>query len=63
VQWDCWGGANQQFRLLPAGDGHHRFVARSSVKCLDMAGGTAGRGRLQQYTCYATTNSQFKIQP
>ena len=40
IQWQCHGGANQQWRLEVAGEGYSRMVSRASGKCLDV---TAGR--------------------
>jgi hypothetical protein len=39
IQWICHGGANQQWRLEPAGNGFYRIVARHSGQVLDVYGG------------------------
>ena len=38
IQWVCHGGANQQFRLEPAGGGAVRIIARHSGQALDVFG-------------------------
>ncbi|HEX8149985.1 MAG TPA: RICIN domain-containing protein [Pyrinomonadaceae bacterium] len=43
-QWDCVGGANQQWQLVSNGDGYYRIIARHSGKALDVAGGSLNDG-------------------
>jgi uncharacterized repeat protein (TIGR03803 family) len=38
IQWICHGGANQQWRLEPAGGGAVRIIARHSGQALDVFG-------------------------
>ena len=38
IQWACHGGANQQWRLEPAGGGAFRIIARHSGQALDVYG-------------------------
>jgi len=38
IQWICHGGANQQWRLEPAGGGAFRIIARHSGQALDVFG-------------------------
>lgn len=38
IQWTCNGGANQQWRLEPAGGGAYRVIARHSGQALDVFG-------------------------
>jgi uncharacterized repeat protein (TIGR03803 family) len=38
IQWVCHGGANQQWRLEPAGGGAFRIIARHSGQALDVYG-------------------------
>ena len=38
IQWICHGGANQQWRLEPAGGGAFRIIARHSAQALDVYG-------------------------
>ena len=38
IQWTCHGGANQQWRLEPAGGGAVRILARHSGQALDVFG-------------------------
>jgi uncharacterized repeat protein (TIGR03803 family) len=39
IQWTCHGGANQQWRLEPAGGGAVHIIARHSGQALDVYGG------------------------
>ncbi len=39
IQWDYWGGDNQQWQLIPLGNGYHKIIAKHSGKCLDVLGG------------------------
>jgi uncharacterized repeat protein (TIGR03803 family) len=38
IQWVCHGGANQQWRLQPAGGGAFQIIARHSGQALDVYG-------------------------
>jgi hypothetical protein len=70
VQWDCWGGANQQWTLEPVpGDQHPvsdggRFFLRAghSNKCLEVAGfGTHDGADVVQWSCWGGANQQWAL--
>lgn len=41
IQYDCHGGANQQWKLKPRGEGAYEFVNANSGKCLEARDGSA----------------------
>ncbi len=49
IQWDYWGGNNQQWALAAAGNNYFTVANRNSSKLLDVSGGstTAGTGLVQ----------------
>ncbi|MBB3061169.1 RICIN domain-containing protein [Microbulbifer rhizosphaerae] len=47
VQWDCWGGDNQQFEWKNLGNGYHQLVAQHSGKCIRVSDGD-----VYQYDCH-----------
>jgi hypothetical protein len=44
IQWTCHGGANQHWRLEPAGGGAFRIISRASGQALDVSGGSVDDG-------------------
>ncbi|HWI08802.1 MAG TPA: RICIN domain-containing protein [Solirubrobacteraceae bacterium] len=65
-QWSCNGGYNQQFSLQYTDSDYYgkyyKIVARHSGKCLDVEYGSRGDGaNIQQYTCGAGYNQQFRL--
>ena len=44
VQASCWGGANQQWRLVGTDSGFYKLVSRHSGLCLDVANGSIAHG-------------------
>ncbi|PSM31158.1 hypothetical protein BVG81_006805, partial [Haliangium sp. UPWRP_2] len=51
-QWACWGGANQKFLLVDAGDGSYFIKVQHSLKCLDVdvsSDSLANGRRVQQW--------------
>ncbi|MGW4796794.1 RICIN domain-containing protein [Nonomuraea sp. NPDC004297] len=63
IQYDCNGGANQQWRIQSISGGYVQVVARNSAKCLDVNGvSTADGAALQQYGCGTGTNQQWTLQ-
>jgi hypothetical protein len=67
-QWSCNGQANQHFRLVPGRfDGYFSLQVQHSGKCLDEdASGDNGfrdGGKVQQWTCFGSTNQQWTIVP
>jgi hypothetical protein len=62
VQWARHGGANQQWRLIDAGDGYFRLQNRNSGKVLDDLGWSKTAGSaLVQWKDLNGTNQQFKL--
>ena len=63
IQWQCHGGANQQWRLEVAGDGYSRVVSRHSGKCLDVSGvSTEDGARIIQWPCHGGANQQWRLE-
>ncbi|MFI1014290.1 RICIN domain-containing protein [Streptomyces sp. NPDC020965] len=50
IQWPCGSAANEQWRFVRKGIGY-QIVARSSAKCLNVAGGVGQGRQLIQYSC------------
>lgn len=44
IQWEYWGGDNQQWKLLPAGDGYYYIINKKSAKLVDVNGASADNG-------------------
>jgi uncharacterized repeat protein (TIGR03803 family) len=64
IQWSCHGGANQQFRLEPAGGGAFRIMARHSGQALDVSGGTVDDlAAIIQYTGHGGANQLWTLEP
>jgi|GEM_PF-2044013 len=64
IQWDCHGGDNQSWRLIPKGHGYYMIVAKHSNKCLDVAGiGTQDNANIYQWDCHGGDNQLWKIVP
>lgn len=62
VQWDCWGGANQQWHLVGTGDGFLRIIPRPSGKALDVAGGSYDNGAgIIQWDYFSGANQQWQL--
>jgi pectate lyase len=62
VQWADLGGANQQWRFVPAGDGHYRLVNRHSGKALDVfEWSTADGGDVVQWADLGGANQQWRL--
>jgi hypothetical protein len=61
IQWDYWGGNNQQWQLAAAGN-YFTIANRNSNKLLDVSGGstTAGTGLVQQ-TAGSATSQQWQV--
>lgn len=61
-QWDCVGGANQQWQLVNNGDGYYRIVARHSGKALDVSGGLFDNGAaVVQWDYVGAANQQWQL--
>ncbi|WP_222598250.1 RICIN domain-containing protein [Lentzea tibetensis] len=66
MQYQCWGGANQQWRFAYVGNGYYELRARHSDKCLDVDGrGAGGAGadfaNVMQYQCWGGVNQQWRF--
>ncbi|MCD0447229.1 RICIN domain-containing protein [Glycomyces sp. A-F 0318] len=62
IQYDCHGGANQQWELQDAGGGYYRIVSSASGRCLDVdAASTADGARAIQWACNGGTNQQWQL--
>ena len=63
IQWDCHGGANQQWQFVPLGDGYYRIVARHSGKVLDVYGVTTDDlAPIIQYESHGGVNQQWSLE-
>lgn len=63
TQYSCHGGANQRWRLEPAGDGYVRLIATHSGKALDVYGAWTDDGApLIQWPTHGGTNQQWQLQ-
>ena len=62
VQWDYWGGNNQQWKITNLGNGYYSIINRNSNKALDVNGGstTSGTGIIQ-YDYSGGNNQQWRI--
>jgi hypothetical protein len=58
--WECHGGDNQKWRLLPNGT----IQSVHSNKCLDVAGwGTANGTNVMLWDCHGGQNQQWRVLP
>jgi hypothetical protein len=63
VQYRCTGAGNQQWFLLPFGDGTYTIVARHSGKCLDVSGASSADGApIQQWACHGGENQRWIVE-
>ena len=63
IQWQCHGGANQQWRL-EAVTGGYQLVARHGGKCLDVRGeSTNDGGSILQWSCHGGANQTWLLRP
>jgi hypothetical protein len=61
-QWADNGGSNQQWQLIPVGNGSYKLVNRNSGKVLDVNGGSTMQGaQLQQWADNGGTNQQWQL--
>ena len=64
IQWVCHGGANQQWRLEPAGGGAIRIIARHSGQALDVYGALPDDGTpIIQYPVHSGDNQVWTFEP
>ncbi|OQP58294.1 hypothetical protein A3860_08225 [Niastella vici] len=62
IQWDYWGGNNQQWKITSLGNGYFSIINRNSNKALDVNGSstTAGTGIIQ-WDYSGGNNQQWRI--
>jgi len=62
IQWDYWGGNNQQWKITSLGNGYFSIINRNSNKALDVNGSstTAGAGIIQ-WDYSGGNNQQWRI--
>ena len=64
IQYPYWGGSNEVWSLVDAGNGYYTIHPNNSGKCMDVYGGsTANAVQIEQWTCTGGTNQQFKLVP
>jgi len=64
IQWPCHGGANQDWRLQPVGDGSFEWRVRHSQLCLTVPGASQQAGAaLVQAACDGSTAQRFQPRP
>ena len=62
IQWVCGGWFNQQWEIIPVGDGYYKFVARHSGKVLDVQWGALDNGTpVWQWDENGTPAQQWEI--
>ena len=61
IQWPCIGDFNQQWLIIPIGDGYYKFIARHSNKVLSIPGGNANGAPAVQSTEAGTAPQQWRI--
>ncbi|MFF3216776.1 RICIN domain-containing protein [Streptomyces sp. NPDC002886] len=60
-QWDCTGGANQNWALIPQGGSWYKFVNEASGKCLEIADWRTDYGApARQWDCTGGANQQWR---
>jgi hypothetical protein len=61
IQWERTDRPWQQFRFVPAGDGHYRIVNRNSGKAIDVwEHSTANGAEIRQFTDLGGANQQWR---
>jgi Ricin-type beta-trefoil lectin domain-like len=64
TQYQWLGGLNQQWELIPLGNGYSEIVNRQSQKVLDVIGGDLNNGTgIQQWEWIGGLNQQWQIVP
>lgn len=62
IQWPCIGDPNQQWQIIPIGDGYFKFIARHSGKVLAVQSGSLANGApIVQSTEAGTAPQQWQI--
>ncbi len=62
IQWPCVGVTNQQWLIIPVGDGYYKFIARHSSKALAVQAASTANGALAVQNIEAgTAQQQWRI--
>lgn len=62
IQWDYWGGNNQQWKITNLGNGYFSIINRNSNKALDVNGSSTTSGaNVVQWDYWGGNNQQWKI--
>ncbi|MFD0441476.1 RICIN domain-containing protein [Streptomyces indonesiensis] len=62
IQGDCWGGANQHWRLVNLGTGYYEIRAQHSNKCLDVKDASVAHGAdVIQGDCWGGANQHWSF--
>jgi hypothetical protein len=61
ILWPCIGDTNQQWLIIPIGDGYFKFIARHSNKVLSVPGGNANGVPVVQSVDNGTAPMQWRI--
>lgn len=62
IQWPCIGDTNQQWQIIPIGDGYYKLIARHSNRVLSVqSAGTANGALVVQSTDTGTAHMQWRI--
>ncbi|MBI5233727.1 MAG: RICIN domain-containing protein [Deltaproteobacteria bacterium] len=59
-QWDCHGGDNQKWKLVPDDGDYYQIVAKHSGKCIDGAG-DGNASNILQYECNYGNKQKWKL--
>jgi len=63
IQWDWWGGDNQQWFIQKLDNGYYKLIAKHSGKCLDVSGISKDNGAaIIQWDWWGGDNQQWFIQ-
>jgi Ricin-type beta-trefoil lectin domain-like/Trypsin len=63
VQFDCHGGAAQQFRVVEVEDGQVQLRTELSGKCVESSDGGVENGRILQFTCDGMVFQKWTVEP
>jgi endoglucanase len=62
IQWEYWGGNNQQWQFNALGDGYFSVINKNSGKALDIDNASADAGKnIVQWSYADSTNQQWQI--
>ena len=66
IQFECNGASNQQWKLVPVGDGYYKVLAKHSGKSLDVFGGNIATGNgviVEQWDYHDGDNQLWRFDP